>query len=80
MRRVVIKAIILVLVLFSALAGATAGHADESLSPLEIGSPPSCDNEVGACGPPGDHVWCEGVVEGAVFNEGWSVFSEPWGV
>jgi hypothetical protein len=46
MRRFVIKAIILVLVLLSALAGATAGRADESLSPVEIGSPPSCDNEV----------------------------------
>ena len=22
--------------------------------------------------PPGDHVWCEGAIEGAVFNEGWT--------
>jgi hypothetical protein len=32
----------------------------------------------GACGPPGDHVWCEGSYEGALFNEGWEVFSNPW--
>jgi hypothetical protein len=30
---------------------------------------------MGACGPPGDHVWCEGTLEGAVFNDGWSAFS-----
>jgi hypothetical protein len=32
-------------------------------------------SQIGACGPPGDHVWCEGVVEGAAFNEGWTAFS-----
>jgi hypothetical protein len=32
-------------------------------------------SQIGACGPPGEHVWCEGVYEGAAFNEGWSVFS-----
>jgi hypothetical protein len=32
-------------------------------------------SQIGACGPPGDHVWCEGAVEGAEFNEGWSAFS-----
>ena len=29
----------------------------------------------GACGPPGDHDWCEGAFEGAAFNDGWSAFS-----
>jgi hypothetical protein len=32
-------------------------------------------SQIGACGPPGDHVWCEGTLEGAVFNDGWSAFS-----
>jgi hypothetical protein len=31
-----------------------------------------------ACGPPGDHVWCEGSYDGALFNEGWEIFSNPW--
>ena len=35
-------------------------------------------SQMGACGPPGDHVWCEGSYEGALFNEGWDVFSNPW--
>lgn len=35
-------------------------------------------SQMGACGPPGDHVWCEGSVPDAAFNEGWSVFSERW--
>jgi hypothetical protein len=32
-------------------------------------------SQMGACGLPDDHVWCEGAVEGAAFNEGWSAFS-----
>jgi len=32
-------------------------------------------SQQGACGPPGDHVWCEGTFDGAAFNEAWSVFS-----
>ena len=32
-------------------------------------------SQMGACGEPGDHVWCEGAVDGAAFNEGWSAFS-----
>jgi hypothetical protein len=32
-------------------------------------------SQMGACGPPGDHVWCEGAYEGAVFTDGWKVFS-----
>ena len=31
-------------------------------------------SQIGACGPPGDHVWCEGAYEGAAFNDGWSAF------
>jgi hypothetical protein len=35
-------------------------------------------SQMGACGPPGDHVWCDGSYEGALFNDGWEVFSNPW--
>ena len=35
-------------------------------------------SQMGACGTPGDHVWCEGSYEGALFNEGWEVFTSPW--
>jgi hypothetical protein len=28
-----------------------------------------------ACGPPGDHVWCEGDVEGAALNDAWKAFT-----
>ena len=31
-------------------------------------------SQMGACGPPGDHVWCEGAYDGAAFNDGWSAF------
>ena len=36
-------------------------------------------SQMGACGAPGDHDWCEGTVDGAEFNEGWSVFSGTGG-
>ena len=32
-------------------------------------------SQMGACGPPGEHDWCEGAVEGAAFNEAWGAFS-----
>jgi hypothetical protein len=32
-------------------------------------------SQIGACGPPGDHDWCQGAVADAAFNEGWSAFS-----
>ena len=31
-------------------------------------------SQMGACGPPGDHVWCDGAYDGAAFNDGWSAF------
>lgn len=30
-------------------------------------------SQMGACGPPGDHSWCEGDFEGAAFNPEWSL-------
>jgi len=31
-------------------------------------------SQEGACGPPGDHVWCDEDVAGAAFNDAWQVF------
>ena len=31
-------------------------------------------SQMGACGPPGDHVWCDSASDGAAFNDGWSAF------
>ena len=30
---------------------------------------------MGACGPPGEHVWCNGSVDGATFNDVWGQFT-----
>jgi hypothetical protein len=61
-----------------AFVAATAGLQQRLASALAESYAQGGSSQMGACGPPGDHVWCEGVVEGAAFNEGWSVFSEPW--
>jgi hypothetical protein len=34
-------------------------------------------SQVGACGPPGEHVWCDGDREGAVFNAAWRLL-QSW--
>ena len=33
-------------------------------------------SQEGACGPPGDHEWCDGDVDGAAFNDAWKIFAE----
>jgi hypothetical protein len=33
-------------------------------------------SQEGACGPPGEHIWCDEEVEGAVFNDAWKAFAE----
>src|SRR5918999_845004 len=33
------------------------------------------DPGVGACGPPGENLWCAGDLDGAWFNNGWQSFS-----
>jgi hypothetical protein len=33
------------------------------------------NSQMGACGPPGEHVWCEGEVEGAFLNDVWKIFA-----
>lgn len=32
------------------------------------------NSQMGACGPPGEHVWCTGDVPGASLNEAWKIF------
>jgi hypothetical protein len=32
-------------------------------------------SQMGACGPPGEHIWCEGEVDGAFLNDAWKIFS-----
>ena len=31
-------------------------------------------SQIAACGPPGEHIWCDGALEGAVFNDAWTAF------
>ena len=33
-------------------------------------------SQTGACGPPGEHVWCQGELPGAGFVDGWSTFPQ----
>jgi len=33
------------------------------------------NSQMGACGPPGEHVWCAGAVEDAFLNDAWKIFS-----
>jgi hypothetical protein len=33
-------------------------------------------SQEGACGPPGDHVWCDEDVAGAAFNDAWKAFAQ----
>jgi hypothetical protein len=33
------------------------------------------NSQMGACGPPGNHVWCEGEVAGAFLNDVWKLFA-----
>ena len=36
-------------------------------------------SQTGACGPPGEHDWCQGELPGAAFVEGWSTFPQTPG-
>jgi hypothetical protein len=33
-------------------------------------------SQVGACGPPGDHVWCDEDIADAAFNDAWQAFAD----
>lgn len=56
----------------------TAGLQQRLASALANAYAQGGSSQRGACGPPGDHAWCEGSYDGAAFNEGWDVFSNPW--
>jgi hypothetical protein len=53
----------------------TAGLQQRLASALANAYAQGGGSQMGACGPPGDHVWCEGALDGAVFNEGWAAFT-----
>jgi hypothetical protein len=53
----------------------TAGLLSRLASALANAYAQGGSSQTGACGPPGDHVWCEGAFDGAAFNDGWNVFS-----
>ena len=59
-------------------AAKTAGLQQRLASALANAYAQGGSSQMGACGPPGDHVWCDGTYDGAAFNEGWTVFSNPW--
>ena len=44
-------------------------------SAIHESSEKGTNSQMGACGPPGEHVWCEGEVEGAVLQDAWKIFS-----
>ena len=56
----------------------TAGLQERLASALANAYAQGGSSQQGACGPPGDQVWCEGSYDGSAFNDGWSVFSNPW--
>jgi hypothetical protein len=62
-----------------AFVAATAGLQQRLASSFAHAYAQGASSQMGACGPPGEHVWCEGSLDGAAFNEGWSVFSQDWG-
>jgi hypothetical protein len=47
-------------------------------SAIHEASEEGTNSQMGACGPPGEHVWCAGEVEGAFLNEAWKIFGF-WG-
>ena len=59
-------------------AAKTAGLQERLASALANAYAQGGSSQQGACGTPGDHVWCEGAFDGAAFNDGWNVFSDPW--
>jgi hypothetical protein len=45
-------------------------------SAIHESSEEGTNSQMGACGPPGEHVWCEGEVAGAEFADVWKTFSD----
>jgi hypothetical protein len=44
-------------------------------SAIHQSSEEGTNSQMGACGTPGEHIWCEGEVEGAWLNDAWKVFT-----
>jgi hypothetical protein len=44
-------------------------------SAIHESSEEGTNSQMGACGPPGEHVWCEGDVDLAQLNDAWKVFA-----
>jgi len=44
-------------------------------SAIHEASEQGTNSQMGACGPPGEHVWCGGEVDGAWLNDAWKIFA-----
>jgi hypothetical protein len=44
-------------------------------SAIHEASDQGTNSQMGACSLPGEHVWCEGEVAGAVLNDAWEAFT-----
>jgi hypothetical protein len=53
----------------------TAGILERAASSLHFSYDQGGSSQAGACGPPGDHSWCDADVEGASFNDAWKLFA-----
>jgi hypothetical protein len=53
----------------------TQGVLDRVASALHHAYDFGGGSPAGACGPPGDHEWCDANVDGAAFTEGWAGFN-----
>jgi hypothetical protein len=52
----------------------TQGILDRVASALHQSYEQGGGSQEGACGPPGEHIWCDGDVAGAAFTELWGTF------
>ena len=59
------------------LAAGTGAILDRLAGALREAYDRGGGSQVGACGPPGEHVWCDGDREGAVFNAAWRLL-QSW--
>ena len=57
-------------------ADQTRGILERLASALHHSYEQGGSSQEGACGPPGEHVWCDEDVAGAAFNDAWQVFAQ----
>jgi hypothetical protein len=60
----------------SVLTERTAGILDRLASAIREAYEYGGGSQAGACGPPGDHSWCDADIPGAEFNPLWSTFPD----